>query len=62
MIKRYDIDWDSVNTIEDIKQLLKLLDIDVNSWHPLLEESKHLLKPKKQENLLGTWRNEFGET
>jgi len=60
--EKYDIDWDKVNTLEDIKQVLELLELTVSSWHPQFSETKHLLKPKKQENLLGTWRNEFGET
>lgn len=58
----YNIDWDKVNTVEDIKKVLELLEFTINSWHPRFSESKHLLKPKKQETLLGTWRNEFGET
>ena len=58
----YNVDWDKVNTVEDIKKVLELLEFTIKSWHPAFPKTKHRLKPKKQEALLGTWRNEFGET
>ena len=58
----YVVDWDKVNTLEDIKTLLKGLNISVQSNFTNLSEIKHLLKVEQKEPLLGTWRNEFGET
>lgn len=58
----YVVDWDKVNTLEDIKTLLKGLNITVQSHFTNFSEIEHLLKLQQKEPLLGTWRNEFGET
>lgn len=61
-IPTYIVDWDRVNSLEDIKTILKCLNIQIQSHYTNFSETKHLLKLEEKEPLLGTWRNEFGET
>jgi hypothetical protein len=61
-IRQYEPDWDKINTIDDLKLLLEVVGLTIQGWHPQLPKIQHLLKPKSQQPLLGTWRNEFGET
>jgi len=58
----YVIDWDKVNTLEDVITLLKGLNIRIQSHYERFDEIKHLLRLEVLEPQLGTWRNEFNET
>ena len=40
----YEIDFEKVNTVEDIKDLFKALDIVFPSKHKKFDQIKHLLK------------------
>ena len=40
----YEIDFEKLNTVEDIKDLFKALDIIFPSGHKRLSQIKHLLK------------------
>lgn len=42
--KKYEIDFDKINTIEDIKQVLKAMDIAVFDHSSEFDSLKHLLK------------------
>ena len=61
-IPTYIVDWNKVNTLEDIKILLKALGIRIQAHHENFSEIEYMLKLEPKEPLLGTWRNEFGET
>ena len=39
----YEVDWDLVNTIDDIMKILKLLNIRVPGWF-LPDDTRHLMK------------------
>lgn len=62
MYNTYVIDWDKVNTLEDVILLFKALNIRIQSHYEKFDEIKHLLKLEVLEPQLGTWRSEFSET
>lgn len=62
MYNTYVVDWDKVNTLEDVITLLKGLNIHIQSHYEKFSEIEHLLKLKVLEPQLGTWRSEFSET
>lgn len=43
----YEIDFEKVNTLEDVKDILKGLDLTFSTGYRNLERIKHLLKPVK---------------
>ena len=43
----YEIDFEKINTVEDIKDILKGLDLTFSTGYRNLERIKHLVKPVK---------------
>lgn len=43
----YEIDFEKINTVEDVKDILKGLDLTFSTGYRNLERIKHLLKPVK---------------
>ena len=43
-VKRYEIDWDKVQTLDDIKLILAPLEITYGPEFPYLDKMKHILK------------------
>lgn len=43
----YEIDWDKVETLHDLKEIVKALKMEVWDIHPAFETLKQYLKPKE---------------
>ena len=46
----YKIDFDKVNTIEDIKRILKVLDLGLEPNHPNLKDIEDLVKLEEKQS------------
>jgi hypothetical protein len=46
----YKIDFDKVNTIEDIKRILKVLDLGFEPNHPNLKDIEDLVKLEEKQS------------
>ena len=49
----YVIDWDKVETLEDMKLLLKAIDFAFEPNHQHLDSIKHLVKQEEKPGMLG---------
>ena len=45
MPEQYEIDWDKVATLDDMKRVIAVLDIRIDSNAPCLPSIKDLVKP-----------------